>query len=255
MKKVIELNGVWVEHETQVVLKDICLSLGQNVLLGIIGPNGGGKTTLLKVILGLSCPARGEVKVFGKNPREVRKQIGYVPQRGLFDRDFPITVWEVVLMGRLPQKPIFSDYTENDTTLTGEALKTVGMLDLKDRQIGELSEGERQRVLIARALVIQPKLLLLDEPTASIDQKVQTGLYELLDRLKEKMTIVLISHDIGVISTHVDKIACLNVQLFFHDSKEIRKEDLEATYQCPIDLIGHGVPHRVVNEHARDHAH
>lgn len=249
MDNAIQLQNVWVQIDGYTILKDITLTLPDKVLLGIIGPNGGGKTTLLKVILGLTEPSQGSVKIFGKSPKEIRSQIGYVPQRGFFDRDFPISVWEAVLMGRLAHRHILSGFRKKDYQIAEESLKEVDLFNLKDRQIGELSEGQRQRVLIARALANEPKLLLLDEPTASVDQKIQTGLYELLGRMKGRVAIVLISHDIGVIASYVDKIACLNLQLYYHDSKEIHKEDLEAAYQCPVDLIGHGVPHRVVHEH------
>ena len=248
--KVIELKQVSVRYEDTFVLKDVTLTLGENVFLGIIGPNGGGKTTLLKVLLGLIQPERGEVKIFGKKPKDVRGLIGYVPQKSLSIRDFPIRVWDVVLMGRLSiQNNSKFRYSESDFQKAEEALKMVDLIHLKNRPIGELSEGERQRAFIARALAREPRLLLLDEPTSSVDAKMQTSLYDLLGKLKGKLTIVMISHDIGVISSHVDKIACLNVQFYFHDSKQIKKEDLEAAYHCPVDLIGHGVPHRVVEEH------
>ena len=246
---VIELKDVWMRYGGNLVLKEVSFSLGQNVLLGVIGPNGAGKTTLLKIILGLIEPTNGEIKVFGRKPKDARKWIGYVPQRGLIDHDFPISVWEVVLMGRLASRGLFMNYSQEDKRCTQEALGKVDLLELKNRQIGELSEGERQRVFIARALVNKPKLLLLDEPTASVDQRVQTSLYELLAKLKHEHTIVLISHDIGVVSSYVDKIACLNIQLYFHDTKELTREDLEAVYGCPFDLIGHGLPHRVVHKH------
>lgn len=243
------LRDVFVDYDGAVVLENINLSIKQHDFLGIIGPNGGGKTTLLKVILGLVRPLKGEVKVFGVTPAEASKFIGYVPQFNLFDREFPISVWDVVLMGRLIHTGLFKYYSDEDKRITAEALKAVDMLGSKDKHISKLSEGEKQRIFIARALTTRPRLLLLDEPTASVDTCVQTGVYELLKALKEKMTIVLVSHDIGVISSYVDKIACLNRKLFYHDSKEIDLHDLEAAYQCPIDIIAHGIPHRVMKEH------
>jgi zinc transport system ATP-binding protein len=218
--------------------------------LGIIGPNGGGKTTLLKVILGLVKPSQGQVRVFGEVTEKNRRYVGYVPQYSHFDRDFPINVEEVVLMGRLGHTGCFHQYREEDKTRVREALELMEMWDMKNMQIGTLSGGERQRVYIARALVMEPQLLLLDEPTASIDKPMQTEFYDLLHDLKSKMAIVLVTHDIGVISTHVDTIACLNRKLIYHGGKEITPEVLEALYQCPVDLLAHGIPHRVMKEHA-----
>ncbi|MHC1610673.1 MAG: metal ABC transporter ATP-binding protein [Candidatus Methanospirareceae archaeon] len=248
---IVKLEDVWVHFNGLPVLEEVDLSINQRDFLGIIGPNGGGKTTLLKVILGLLKPSRGKVTVFGHTPEKGRKFVGYLPQHSLFNHDFPISVWDVVLMGRLGHKKRFRGYSEEDKMLAQDALETVEMLEFKDTQIGRLSGGQQQRVFIARALVTEPKLLLLDEPMANVDSPMQTELYELFERLRERMAIVLVSHDISAVSIYVDKIACLNRRLFYHNTKEITVEDLEATYQCPVDVIAHGVPHRVLKEHRR----
>ena len=250
LEEVVKLKDVWVYYDQVPALEGVSLSIEQNDFLGIIGPNGGGKTTLLKAILGLIMPSRGKVSVLGKPPQRSRNNIGYVPQHNLFDRDFPISVWDVVLMGRYGKAGLARRYSEEDRRTALEVLRTVGMLDYKNRQIGKLSGGEQQRVFIARALVSEPRLLLLDEPTASVDPAMQTEFYKLLEKLKQRMAIVLVSHDISAVSIYVDKIACLNRQLFYHGSKEIGAEVLEATYKCPVQLIAHGaVPHRVLKEH------
>ena len=249
-EELVKLENVWVYYDSIPVLEAINLSVESNDFLGIIGPNGGGKTTLLKVILGLIKPSRGKVTVLGMPPERGRKHIGYISQFNLFDHDFPISVFEVVLMGRYKRSGLLPRYTEEDRKAATEALETVEMLDYKDRQIGRLSGGEQQRVFIARALATDPKLLLLDEPTASIDTNMQAEFYELLDRLKENMAIVLVSHDVSAVSIYVSEIACLNHQLFYHGSKEVSAEELEKTYRCPVQLIAHGtVPHRVLREH------
>jgi len=249
-KEVVRLDDVWVHYDSIPVLEGINLSVEPNNFLGIIGPNGGGKTTLLKVILGLIKPARGKVSVMGQSPERGRKFIGYISQYNLFDHDFPISVLDVVLMGRYSKTGLGRRYSEEDKRIVNEALKTVDMLDYKDRQVGKLSGGEQQRVFIARALVTDPKLLLLDEPTASIDPTMQAEFYELIDSLKQRMAIIMVSHDISAVSIYVDQIACLNRQLFYHGSKEVSAEALEKTYHCPIQLIAHGVvPHRVLREH------
>jgi len=250
LKEVVKLEDIWVHYDGVPVLEGINLVIEQDDFLGIIGPNGGGKTTLLKIVLGLISPTQGRVSVMGNAPEKSRNKIGYVPQHNLFDHDFPISVWDVVLMGRNGRAGLFRRYSGEDGMTTQNALLTVGMLDFKDRQIGKLSGGELQRVFIARALVGEPRLLLLDEPTASVDIAMQTEFYELLERLKRQMAIVLVSHDISAISIYVDKIACLNRQLYYHGSKEITPEILEATYKCPVQMIAHGiVPHRVLKEH------
>ena len=248
-KEVVRLEGVCVRYDGMVVLEDINLSVYEDDFLGIIGPNGGGKTTLLKTILGLVKPSQGRVSVLGNPPNKARRLMGYVPQYNLFDRDFPLSALEVVLMGRYGQVGLFKRYSKEDKKLALNALASVGMLELKHRQIGSLSGGEQQRIFIARALVAHPQILLLDEPTASIDTPMQAGLYELLNELRRQMAIVLVSHDISAVSIYVDKIACLNHRLFYHGRKELEARELEEAYQCPVDMIAHGVPHRVLREH------
>lgn len=249
-KELVRLDDVWVHFDGVPILEGVNLSVKSNDFLGIIGPNGGGKTTLLRVITGLIKPSRGKVSVMGQPPEKGRKFIGYISQFNLFDRDFPISVFDVVLMGRYRKVGLFHHYSEEDKRAALEVLKTVEMLNYKDRQVGKLSSGEQQRVFIARALATNPKLLLLDEPTASIDPYMQAEFYELLDNLKEKIAIVLVSHDISAVSIYVNEIACLNHRLFYHGSKEVSAEELEKSYHCPIQLIAHGtVPHRVLKEH------
>lgn len=249
-QEVVLMEDIWVHYDGVPILEGVSLQVERGDFLGVIGPNGGGKTTLLRVILGLIKPDRGKVRVLGKPPERSRENIGYVPQQNLFDREFPISVRDVVLMGRYGKAGLLRRYSETDRSKTLATLETVGMLNQKNRQIGTLSGGEQQRVFIARALVSEPKLLLLDEPTASIDPTMQTNFYELLEKLSQQMAIIMVSHDVGAISIFVEKIACLNRQLFYHGSKEISPEILEATYKCPIQLIAHGdVPHRVLKEH------
>ena len=248
-EEVVRIEGVWVRIGASVVLEDVNLSIKKGDFLGIIGPNGGGKTTLLRVILGLVRPERGKVRVFGMEPEEGRKFVGYVPQYTTFDLDFPIRVWDVVLMGRLEKRGLFRRYRPEDEERALRALEMVEMEEFKDREVKGLSGGQLQRVLIARALATEPKLLLMDEPTSSIDLPVQTEIFEILHRLRGDVTIVMVTHDIGALSVYVDKIACLNRRLFYHDSKEIRPEELEEVYQCPVALIAHGAPHRVLKEH------
>ena len=251
-EEVVKLNNVWVQYDGTPVLEDINLSIRRDDFLGLIGPNGGGKTTLLKLMLGLVAPSRGEVTILGENPKRGRKHVGYVPQHSLFDRDFPINVMEVALTGRLSRTGPFHRYSQADRDVAVEALRSVGMLDFKKRQIGMLSGGQQQRVFVARALVSEPSLLLLDEPMSSVDTPMQAEFYELLEQLKQRMPIVLVSHDISAVSVYVNKIACLNLKLYYHESKELTAEDMEAAYHCPIQLIAHGVPHSVLKEHTHE---
>lgn len=250
---VIEVEDVWVRLHGRDVLEGVSLAIRPNEFYAIIGPNGGGKTTLLRVILGLLPPSRGVVRILGSTEAAMRRFLGYVPQFRTFDFDYPITVREMVLSGRLGHiTRLPRRYDEADHARTEEALETMGIAGLADRQIRDLSGGEQQRVIIARALVGDPKVLLLDEPTVYVDAPTEAQFYEILDRLRDRMAIVLVTHDIGVIPEHVTRVACLNRRIYTHDSNEITADMLEAAYHCPVDLIAHGVPHRVLSEHSRE---
>lgn len=221
------------------VLEDVNITIYDHDFLSIIGPNGGGKTTILKILCGLLSPQKGVVRVFNTTPAQSRAHIGYLPQHIVFDHDFPIQVLDVVLMGRLSKTGIGRAYSQQDRAIAEHALDQVGLIGLKHRTIADLSGGQRQRVLIARALATEPKLLLLDEPVSSIDTQWQHTLYELLNALNEHMAIVLVTHDISVVSTYIDKIACVNKRLFFHGSKKEGIPKLAELYECPVQILTH----------------
>ncbi len=248
-EEIVSLRNVWVKYDGYNVLEDVSLSIYENDLLAIIGVNGGGKSTLLKVIAGLIKPFKGDVKVFGNKPEKTRDLIGYLPQYNFFDLHFPITVLDVVLTGLLGRSLLFKSYSNEHVEAALEALKTVKMEGYENRVVGSLSGGQIQRILIARAIVKKPRLLLLDEPTSSLDADMQKSFYELLLQLKKDMSVVVVSHDIGVISSYVNKMACLNKRLYYHGPVEGALKSIQEVYQCPVELIAHGVPHRVLGRH------
>ena len=247
---VIEVHGLWFSFNGNPVLEDVNLTIHPRDFLAVIGPNGGGKTTLLKLMLGLLEPDRGTVRVFGHSPREAAGSIGYVPQEIDINKGFPISVRDVVLMGRMRGGGGWRRFSRPDKIAARQALERVEMWEYRKRRIGELSGGQRQRVFMARALVGEPKILFLDEPTASVDQKGQTDFYALLKELNENVTVVVVSHDLMVLSSYIKSVACVSQQVFFHDAPEITKDMLEMAYHCPVELIAHGVPHRVLPKHS-----
>jgi zinc transport system ATP-binding protein len=250
MEKVVELKDVYFSYDGIPVLSGIDLDIMERDIIAIIGPNGGGKTTLLKIMLGLLKPTRGKVLVLGKNPREGRKRAGYLQQNPDIDLNFPMSVYDTVLTGRY-RRPL-SRYNNEDREAVDEALRLVGMKKMAGRHISMLSGGQLQRVLIARAISRKPELLLMDEPLSNIDAGTQKSIYDLFLELGKKMSVVFVTHDISAISSYVEKVVCLNRKLYYHGPKEGSLGRLEDAYGCPIEIIAHGVPHRVLKSHIRD---
>jgi zinc transport system ATP-binding protein len=246
---VIQLEDVSFARRGVPVLANVSLEVAADDYLAILGPNGSGKTTLLQVVLGLLQPDTGTVRVLGGPPEQAHGQVGYVPQHPRFDLDFPIGVFDVVRMGRLAVRGPLRRFRAEDDAAARAALERVEMTGLASRPIGALSAGQRQRVLIARALAMEPRILLMDEPMSSLDERIGRSLWELLGELSRGMAVVLVSHDIGAISRYVRSVACLNVSLHGHPAKELTAEMVEAAYGCPIDLVAHGHPHRVLAPH------
>jgi|Deesub1362A_J573_1020465.scaffolds.fasta_scaffold00082_84 zinc transport system ATP-binding protein len=241
--KIIELKDVWMSYDVHPVLENVNLWVEEGEFVSLIGPNGGGKTTILKLILGIIKPTRGEVKVFGKNPQELDREwdwVGYVPQRSNVDWRFPIRVEDVVLMDILARKPFLRRATNNERDMVNQALKKLGIFHLRKRPIGELSGGEQQRVFIARAIAKEPKLLLLDEPTTGVDIRFQHILQNILKELHENgTTIVLVSHDIGVVSKIVQRIVCVNKRVHAHLG-EFDEDHLCELYGGDVGFLTHG---------------
>lgn len=232
------------------ILRDVDLSIQEGDFIGVIGPNGGGKTTLLRVLLGLIEPGQGRIEYHFPGSRPPLAQMGYMPQQRQIDPDFPITVRDMILGGFCEPGRV-GKRTGSDLKKSADALmERLGILRLGSQRIGELSGGQQQRAFLARALVNRPTMLLLDEPDTFVDSSFVQSFYELLDQLSKELTILLVSHDLGTIASHVKSFACVNGSLHFHDSGEITQEILDS-YQCPIQLISHGpVAHRVLREHS-----
>jgi zinc transport system ATP-binding protein len=221
------------------VVENIELEVGEHELLGLIGPNGGGKSTLLKLAAGLLKPRQGLVRVFGRPPQDARHEIGYVPQFAHFSREFPITVAQAVLLGRLRSGFSFS-WSAADRQAAARAIGETELARLAQRPLTALSGGELQRVLIARALAAEPRILLLDEPTSNLDQRAEEDFFNLLEKLTHRMAVVLVSHDIGFVTGFVQRVACINRTLVCHGTAELTGEVINALYGHPVRAIHHG---------------
>ena len=249
--KLIELHDVSVNYDGYGAIRGVNLSIDSTDFLGVIGPNGGGKTTLVKAILGMVA-YEGRIDYAPELNSGNERLIGYMPQISEFDRAFPISVMEVVLSGLQGSKGLFGRYTKEDRMKALQLLAECDIEALADRPIGEISGGQMQRALLCRAVIADPKLLILDEPTNFVDNQFEQTLYRTLRRLNERMAIVMVSHDVGTISSVVKEIVCVNGHVHRHRANIISAEQL-AAYDCPIRLLSHGhVPHTVLEHHPGD---
>lgn len=243
----VKLQDVSFSYGSIPVLEHLELQVNSGEFLGIVGPNAGGKSTLLKLILGLLVPQSGDIRVLGKTPSEARQELGYVPQYPSFSREFPVTVEQVVLLGRMGVRSQRhwlgalspGGYTQADHLATLDALTEVEAVDLAKRQIGSLSGGQLQRVLLARALVGEPSILILDEPTANIDQRLESDIFDLLKHLNTRMTILVVSHDVGFISSFVSRVACINRTLVCHHTDAIDGQVIQDLYGENVRMVAH----------------
>jgi zinc transport system ATP-binding protein len=245
MKKLLEIKNLSAGYENHIVLENISMEVFSGDFIGVIGPNGGGKTTLIKTILGLIRPVSGEMTLHIS-----KTNIGYLPQVNQIDKRFPISVIDVVRSGKA-NSALLSSFRKNteEKEKAESLLAEMGIMHIRNKAIGELSGGQMQRVFLCRALMNQPELLVLDEPSTYVDNNFEGELYLKLKELNEQMAILLISHDVGTISFFVKTIACVNRNLHHHPSNIITEEQL-ASYNCPLQIITHGnIPHTVLKQH------
>jgi zinc transport system ATP-binding protein len=248
MEPIITIKNLSVRYDKITALEHVNLNIFGNDFIGIIGPNGGGKSTLVKAIMGV-VEYSGSIKYGTTLLRHKKPHIGYLPQISSFDKAFPISVGEVVMSGLQAEQGILRSYGKDERRRVDEILDKAQLSDLKKRSIGELSGGQLQRVMLCRAIISNPRLLVLDEPTNFVDNRFENELYTLLQELNKEMAIIMVSHDLGTISSVVRSIVCVNRHVHRHDSNIITEEQLR-NYNCPIQLISHGnIPHTILGEH------
>jgi len=240
---VISVRNVSFAYNSTPILEDVCLEVPLRDFACMVGPNGGGKTTLLKLILGLLAPARGQIRVFGGTPEMARRRIGYTPQHAQVDNRFPVNVADVVLMGRIGKAEAVGPYRRAHREVAWQALREVGLYDQRHRAFGDLSGGQRQRTLIARALAVEPELLLLDEPTSNLDASAENELYELLKHLNERLTIIMVTHDLGFVSRFVKTVICVKRCVVVHPTSEVTGEVIREMYGGDVCMIRHDRHH------------
>jgi zinc transport system ATP-binding protein len=240
---VIELRGLSFAYGAVPVLENVDLAVDAGEFLGIVGPNAGGKSTLLKLILGLLEPTAGTVRVLGRSAQAASREIGYVPQYPAFARDFPVTVEQVVLTGRLGRGRLLGGYDAGDREMARWVMTQTEIADLASRRIATLSGGQLQRVLVARALACEPQILILDEPTANIDMRVESDIFDLLRVLNQRMTILVVSHDVAFISAYVRRVACVNRTLLCHATESIDGQVIHDLYGGDVRRVAHAHAH------------
>lgn len=250
----IQITNLSASYDGKTVLSHVNLTVYEQDFLGIIGPNGGGKTTLVKNILGLHYPDNGQIRFYQRGMEVAEINMGYLPQYNHIDRKFPISVFEVVLSGLSKQKSLFRRYSKEQYEQVRQTIAQMGLEGLEERAIGQLSGGQLQRAMLGRALVSNPEVIILDEPNTYIDKRFEAKLYELLEEINRERAIILVSHDIGTVLQNVKTIACVNETLDYHPDTEVPAEWLEEHFGCPIELLGHGnLPHRVLKCHSHPH--
>lgn len=235
---VIEFENVYFSYDSALILEDVSFKINSGEFVSVVGPNGGGKTTLLSLILGLLEPDKGKIRILGRKPEAARKKIGYMPQSLNYDTQFPITVMDIVLMGRLGNR-WGGPYLKADKEVAMSALEEIGVEQLAKRPFSKLSGGQRQRVLIARTLACEPEILLLDEPTANVDPDTEGVLHSFLQKLVEKVTILLVSHDLAFVFKAVKSALCVNRTVVRHPTAKITPEAIRGLYRGEMRIVRH----------------
>lgn len=249
-KPIIEVHNLSAGYDGRIVLRNVNLTVYDHDFLGIIGPNGGGKTTLIKCILGLLPSNGGKITFYQEEQPKDNITMGYLPQYNAIDRKFPISVEEVILSGLSSKKSLTSRFNETQREKARTVIARMGLEGLEGRAIGQLSGGQLQRALLGRAIISDPAIVILDEPSTYIDKQFEARLYELLAEINQECAIILVSHDIGTVLQQVKSIACVNETLDYHPDSGVSEEWLERNFHCPIELLGHGtLPHRVLGDH------
>lgn len=246
---IIEIENLSAGYEGKVIIENCNLKIQHDDFIGVIGPNGGGKTTFLKALLGLLPLRTGQIKYFRDGKPIQKPVIGYLPQINQIDKKFPITVREVILSGVMQKRNWMQRNNKQIEMQLHKILHSLGIEKLQHKIIGELSGGQMQRAFLGRAIIGSPVLLVLDEPNTYVDSNFESELYDILQELNKEMAIIMVNHDMGTITSRVKSIACINRGFYYHPTNEVSDEMLDQ-YHCPIEIIAHGaVPHRVLHKH------